>query len=76
MLTGILLVGSMVLIIAALGGLSNHAFAVSSGVSGKITFLPWDGKGGIIVFLPPASGIGSTTSLLPPAIVGSGLINV
>jgi hypothetical protein len=69
----IILVAVVASTVLALGSLAQYVSA-DIAVSGKITFLPWYGTGGEIVYLPPAkSGIETTTALLPPALVTPGL---
>jgi hypothetical protein len=72
---GVLVVLSAIITLGAAVGLFSHVYA-ESGVSGKITFLPWDGKSGSIVYLPPARDDLNTIVSLPPAIVSSGIVSV
>lgn len=72
---GVLVVVSAIITLVAAVSLSTHVYAESE-VSGKITFLPWDGKSGSIVYLPPARDDLNTITALPPAIVSSGIDSV
>jgi len=56
-------------------GLFSHVYA-ESGVFDKTTFLPWDGKSGSIVYLPPAQEDLNTFTSSPPAIVNPETANV
>jgi hypothetical protein len=60
------LMTTAIVLTLALGGIfAQHAFA-DSAISGKITFLPWDGTSGILVLLPPShSGMGTAIPLAP-----------
>jgi len=60
------LVTTAILVTLAVGGsFAQHATA-DSAISGKITFLPWDGTSGKLILLPPAqSGMGTTIPLAP-----------
>ena len=74
-LAGLLVIVSALITLIAAVGLFGHVYA-ETGVSGKVTFLPWDGKSGSIVYLPPARADLNTIISLPPAIVSSAIVSV